>query len=90
MDYLRYPDLCARVLNIRPAGIFRPQKHPNAVSKLAKWKTMVQMLSLGFLIIAGHAPYTLELGQVLLALATVLTLITGISYMMVGLKHTKE
>lgn len=60
------------------------------VTKLAKWKTMVQMLSLGFLMIAGYAPYALELGQVLLALATGLTLITGISYMMVGIKHLKE
>ena len=60
------------------------------VTKLAKWKTMVQMLSLGFLMIAGYAPYALELGQVLLALATGLTIITGISYMMVGLKHMKD
>ncbi|MGH1378172.1 MAG: CDP-diacylglycerol--glycerol-3-phosphate 3-phosphatidyltransferase [Alphaproteobacteria bacterium] len=67
-----------------------PKNIQMPVTKLAKWKTTVQMLSLGFLIIAGHAPYTLELGQVLLLIATVLTLITGISYMIVGLKHLKE
>lgn len=67
-----------------PKGVQMP------VTKLAKWKTMVQMLCLGFLIIAGYAPYALELGLVLLALATGLTLLTGISYMMVGLKYMKE
>ncbi|PCJ98640.1 MAG: CDP-diacylglycerol--glycerol-3-phosphate 3-phosphatidyltransferase [Zetaproteobacteria bacterium] len=67
-----------------------PKNIQMPVTKLAKCKTMVQMLSLGFLIIGQHAPYTLELGQVLLALATGLTLITGISYMFVGLKHIKD
>lgn len=69
---------------LAPKGIHMP------VTKLAKWKTMLQMLSLGFLIVAGYAPYILELGQVLLALATGLTLITGISYMVLGLKYMKE
>lgn len=60
------------------------------VSMLAKWKTAVQMLSLGFLIIGGHAPYAQELGQTLLALATGLTLLTGLSYMIAGFKHMKD
>lgn len=60
------------------------------VSFLAKIKTTAQMLSLGFLIMAGHAPYTLELGQIFLLLATILTLLTGISYMRAGFKHFKN
>ncbi len=60
------------------------------VTQLAKWKTATQMLSLGFLIIGGYAPYAKELGLVLLLLATVLTLITGLSYMMAGFKHMKN
>ncbi len=51
---------------------------------------VVQMLSLGFLIIGGHAPYALELGLVLLALATIFTLVTGFSYMVVGLMHMRD
>ncbi len=60
------------------------------VTMLAKWKTTVQMLSLGFLILGPHAPYALDLGLVLLFLATILTLITGLSYMIVGIKHMKD
>lgn len=60
------------------------------VTMLAKWKTTVQMLSLGFLILGPHAPYATELGLVLLCLATFLTLITGLTYMVVGIKHMKD
>ncbi len=66
-----------------PKGIKVP------VSKLAKWKTATQMLSLGFLILGGYAPYSLELGLVLLSIATILTLITGFIYMIIGFKHMK-
>ncbi len=66
-----------------PKGIKVP------VSKLAKYKTATQMLSLGFLIIGEYAPYALELGLVLLSLATILTLVTGVSYMVIGFKHMK-
>ncbi|MGH1403550.1 MAG: CDP-diacylglycerol--glycerol-3-phosphate 3-phosphatidyltransferase [Alphaproteobacteria bacterium] len=60
------------------------------VTRLAKWKTATQMLSLGFLIIGGYAPYAKELGLVLLLLATILTLITGLSYMITGFRHMKD
>ena len=60
------------------------------VSVLAKWKTAIQMLCLGFLIIGNHAPYALGLGLIFLTLATTLTLITGFSYMALSLKHMKE
>lgn len=67
-----------------------PKNVKMPVTKLAKWKTATQMLALGFLIIGNYAPYSKELGLVLLALATLLTLITGISYMIAGLKHMND
>ncbi len=65
------------------------------VSNLAKWKTTVQMFSLGALILAGsvaHAGWTglswvKDVGLISLWLAAVLTLITGWDYLRAGLKH---
>ncbi|MGB8276723.1 MAG: CDP-diacylglycerol--glycerol-3-phosphate 3-phosphatidyltransferase [Methylovirgula sp.] len=62
------------------------------VSKLAKWKTFVQLVALGFLI-AGPAgesviPGTKMIGLGLLWLAALLTLYTGWDYMKAGVKHT--
>lgn len=63
-----------------PKGIKVP------VTFLAKIKTTAQMLSLGFLIMAGYAPYALEIGQIFLTIATALTLLTGAIYLIAGLK----
>lgn len=60
------------------------------VTKLAKWKTTVQMLATGFLIIGPYAPYALDLGLVLLLLASILTVVTGAGYMRAGLSHFSE
>ena len=61
------------------------------VSMLAKWKTAVQMIALGFLIVARPASElpinAMLIGEILLWLAAGLTLITGYDYMMIGLKH---
>ena len=61
------------------------------VSKLAKWKTTLQMVALGFLVIGDYGnnvlPNTLEIGQWGLAIAAALTVITGWSYLKAGLKH---
>jgi cardiolipin synthase len=60
------------------------------VSVLAKWKTMVQMVALGFLIIGDAGPAAINcplIGQILLWIAAALTLITGYDYLIVGLKH---
>jgi len=61
------------------------------VSKLAKWKTTVQMVALGFLIMGNYGdvlvPHTLAIGQWGLAIAALLTVITGWSYVKAGLKH---
>ena len=64
------------------------------VSKVAKWKTGVQMVALGFLIAgpAGEAvvPGTIKIGLALLWLSAVLTLYTGWDYLKVGLTHVVE
>ncbi|WP_306089141.1 CDP-diacylglycerol--glycerol-3-phosphate 3-phosphatidyltransferase [Qipengyuania flava] len=69
------------------------------VSKLAKWKTTFQMISLGSLILGQGLPeWTITLGEIdanvphtvglaTLWAAAVLTVITGWDYLRVGLKH---
>ncbi len=60
------------------------------VSKLAKWKTTFQLVSLGGIILAGSLPDLLLLKQAALTLlwiAAVLTMITGWDYLRVGVKH---
>ncbi|MEG3087323.1 CDP-diacylglycerol--glycerol-3-phosphate 3-phosphatidyltransferase [Sphingomonas sp. PB4P5] len=60
------------------------------VSQLAKWKTTLQLVSLGGLILAGGLPGWPVLQTISLAAlwgAAVLTLITGWDYLRVGLKH---
>jgi len=60
------------------------------VSKLAKWKTTVQMLAIGVLIVGSAGPKDVPvvlIGEVLLWIAAVLTVITGYDYMRAGLKH---
>ena len=64
------------------------------VSAVAKWKTTLQLLALGFLI-AGKAgekvlPGTGMIGLTLLWLAALLTLYTGWDYMKAGLKHVED
>lgn len=60
------------------------------VSKLAKWKTTLQLVALGGLILAGALPGWPWLQTAALASlwgAAVLTMITGWDYLRVGLKH---
>lgn len=60
------------------------------VSRLAKWKTTLQFIALGALILAGatpHWPLPQQVGLLSLWGAAVLTLITGWDYLRVGLKH---
>ena len=60
------------------------------VSNLAKWKTTLQMIALGALILAGGFPYEAWIwwtGIVSLWAAAVLTLVTGWDYLRIGLKH---
>ena len=63
------------------------------VSRLAKWKTGIQMTALPTLIVGHAAPDWIPaqaLGEVLLWGAAVLTLITGWDYLRAGLKHMRD
>ena len=60
------------------------------VTKLAKWKTGIQMLALGFLIVGDAGPAVIPvnlIGEIGLWIAGILTAITGYDYMARGLKH---
>ncbi|HWT13165.1 MAG TPA: CDP-diacylglycerol--glycerol-3-phosphate 3-phosphatidyltransferase [Allosphingosinicella sp.] len=60
------------------------------VSQLAKWKTTLQLVSLGALILAGALPqwpWVHLVGLASLWIAAALTLVTGWDYLRVGLKH---
>jgi cardiolipin synthase len=64
------------------------------VTQLAKWKTVVQMVAIGFLL-AGSAgdkiwPYTTLFGLTLLWLAAILTLYTGYDYLRAAIRHAIE
>jgi CDP-diacylglycerol--glycerol-3-phosphate 3-phosphatidyltransferase len=60
------------------------------VSVLAKWKTTLQLVALGALILGGGVPqweWVHDVGLASLWAAGILTLITGWDYLRVGLKH---
>jgi cardiolipin synthase len=60
------------------------------VSRLAKWKTFIQMMAIGWLIVgdAGwHVIPVVAIGETLLWLAALLTLVTGYDYLRAGLSH---
>jgi CDP-diacylglycerol---glycerol-3-phosphate 3-phosphatidyltransferase len=64
------------------------------VSKVAKWKTTMQIIALGFLI-AGQAgetvlPGTVWIGLGLLWISAILTLYTGWDYFRAGIKYVVE
>ena len=65
------------------------------VSQLAKWKTFIQMLALGFLLVGPVGPdfgfaTTLEIGIVGIWIAAALTLVTGYDYLRAGMRHIDE
>ena len=60
------------------------------VSKLAKWKTAIQMFAIGFLIVGTAGPAfipVVAIGEFLLWVAALLTLVTGYDYLRLGLAH---
>lgn len=64
------------------------------VTRIAKWKTTVQLVAIGFLI-AGPAgdtllPFVTETGIGLLWVAAALTLYTGYDYFRAGLRHVVD
>jgi cardiolipin synthase (CMP-forming) len=60
------------------------------VSRLAKWKTAIQMVAIGVLIVGDAGPALLPvaaIGEMLLWIAAGLTLLTGYDYLRAGLTH---
>ncbi len=91
------PALVILVREILIAGLrefLGPYKVTVPVSKLAKYKTTVQMFVLGFLIVGEHGRPVLsnsvEIGQWGLILAMILTVMTGWTYMKVGLATIQD
>jgi CDP-diacylglycerol---glycerol-3-phosphate 3-phosphatidyltransferase len=63
------------------------------VSRLAKWKTFIQMVAIGFLIVGDAGPAFLPvtaIGESLLWAAALLTLVTGYDYLVAGLRHVAQ
>jgi cardiolipin synthase len=60
------------------------------VSRLAKWKTGIQMVAIGVLIVGDAGPALLPvvaIGEMLLWIAALLTIVTGYDYLRAGLTH---
>ena len=60
------------------------------VSRLAKWKTTLQLVALGALILGGavpQSPWVHEVGIISLWVAAALTLVTGYDYLRIGIRH---
>src|SRR5437016_6995258 len=63
------------------------------VSRLAKWKTAIQMVAIGVLIVGNAGPAFLPvaaIGEMLLWVAALLTLVTGYDYLRAGLPHMTQ
>ncbi len=63
------------------------------VSTLAKWKTLLQMVAIGFLIVGDHGPSIIPtrlIGEVGLWIAAALTLITGYDYLRAGMDNIQR
>lgn len=63
------------------------------VSRLAKWKTTIQMFALGFLIVHDASPAwipSISIGEIGVWIAAILTIITGYDYLRAGLKHLTD
>ncbi len=63
------------------------------VSRLAKWKTGLQMGAIGVLLVGDAGPIYLPvtwIGELMLWAAAVLTLVTGYDYLRAGLVHMTD
>jgi len=86
--------LCREILVSGMREFLAELKVSLPVSRVAKWKTVVQLVAVGFLI-AGPAgetilPDTILIGLVLLWLAALLTIYTGWDYLRTGLRYVIE
>ena len=62
------------------------------VSRLAKWKTAIQMVAIGVLIVGDAGPSAIPvagIGETGLWAAALLTLVTGYDYLRAGLAHMR-
>jgi len=64
------------------------------VTQLAKWKTTVQLVAIGFLLVGPAGDkligYSTQIGIVLLWISAIITLYTGYDYFRAGLKHIMD
>ena len=67
-----------------PKGVTLP------VTKLAKWKTAIQMVATGVLIVGPFMSGGTVLGMVLLTIAAGLTVVTGWEYVKASLPHIQD
>ncbi len=86
--------LCREILVSGLREFLADLKVPVPVSAVAKWKTTMQLVALGFLI-AGRAgelalPGTTRIGLALLWVSALLTLYTGWDYLRAGFKYVTE
>lgn len=83
--------LCREILVSGLREYLAELRVPVPVTAVAKWKTTVQMIALGFLIAgpAGEAvlPGAIRIGVILLWIAAILTLYTGWDYMKASYDH---
>jgi len=86
--------LCREILVSGLREYLAELRVPVPVTAVAKWKTTVQLISLGFLIAgtAGEAvlPGSTKVGIVLLWIAAILTLYTGWDYMKASYDHVAD
>ncbi|HTZ76679.1 MAG TPA: CDP-diacylglycerol--glycerol-3-phosphate 3-phosphatidyltransferase [Stellaceae bacterium] len=60
------------------------------VSRLAKWKTAIQMVAIGVLLVGDAGPSGIPvrlIGEFMLWIAAILTMVTGYDYLRAGLSH---
>ncbi|WP_020174317.1 CDP-diacylglycerol--glycerol-3-phosphate 3-phosphatidyltransferase [Methyloferula stellata] len=86
--------LCREILVSGLREFLAELKVPLPVSRIAKWKTVLQLVALGFLIAGSAGDYAIggitTTGLVLLWLSALLTLYTGGDYLVAGLRHVIE
>ena len=86
--------LCREILVSGLREFLAELRVPVPVSTVAKWKTTLQLIAIGFLV-AGPAgevliPGSIKIGLGLLWIAAILTLYTGWDYMKAGFKQVVE
>tara|TARA_B100000989_G_scaffold232502_1_gene179292 strand:+ start:119 stop:679 length:561 start_codon:yes stop_codon:yes gene_type:complete len=81
-----YPALIIIIREVLVSGLrefFAKSEISINVSKIAKWKTLIQMFALGFLIIGNDftlLPNTILVGEIGLLIASLITIYTGYEY----------